>query len=456
MTVLISDGTGANFAFLRGDGNDVIDNHAATGAASGLISFYNSGINPSEVLLTRGTGANANDLIISLTTSSQTITVRNHFLTTAGNRADGLSGISFSDGTFWMRSTIDANTINNGPVPTEGNDTLQGTNGNDSINALGGDDTVYGFDGDDSLQGGSGNDTLYGDAGNDTLDGGAGNDTLFGGFGNDTLSGGAGNDVYSVNSMSDLVIEAAAEGTDTVQSAVTYTLGANVENLTLTGTSSTNATGNTLSNALTGNSGANRLDGGTGADTMTGGAGDDVYVVDNTADIVTEGASAGNDRVEASVSYTLGANVEGLTLTGTAAVNATGNSLNNTLTGNAAANRLDGGAGADTMTGGAGNDTYVVDNSGDVVTEAASGGADAVESSITYVLGAEVENLVLTGTSASQWHRQCAEQRADGQQCSQPPRRRRRFGRDDGRRRERHLCRRQLGRQRHGSRRRRD
>ena len=67
--------------------------------------------------------------------------------------------------------------------------------------------------------------------------------------------------------------------------------------------------------------------------------------------------------------------------------------LFNFLTGNAAANRLDGGAGADIMTGGAGNDTYVVDNAGDVVTEAAGGGTDTVESSITFTLGAEVENL---------------------------------------------------------------
>jgi len=398
--LLISDGSGANFAFLRGDGIDIIDNHAATGAASGLISFYSSGINPSDVLLWRGTGANVNDLIISLKTTLQTITVRNHFLTTAGNRADGLSGISFSDNTFWMRSTIDANTISNGPVPTEGNDTLEGTNGNDSINALGGDDTVYGYDGDDGLQGGSGNDTLYGDAGNDALDGGAGNDTLFSGGGNNILSGGPGNDTYWVNSTADLVIEAAAEGTDIVKSAVTYMLSANVENLLLTGTSSINGTGNTLSNALTGNSGANRLDGSIGGDTMAGGAGDDVYVVDDTADIITEGASAGNDHIEASVSYTLSANVESLTLTGAAAINATGNSLNNALTGNVGANRLDGGAGADTMVGEAGDDLYVVDSSSDIVTELASQGTDTVQSSIAYTLGANVENLELTGTAA--------------------------------------------------------
>jgi len=45
------------------------------------------------------------------------------------------------------------------------------------------------------------------------------------------------------------------------------------------------------------------------------------------------------------------------------------------------------------MIGGAGNDTYVVDNTGDVVTENASEGTDTVQSSVTYILGANVENL---------------------------------------------------------------
>ncbi len=390
---LISDGSGANFSFKRGDGNDVIVNHAASGAASGIISLYGSGINPADVALTRGTGANANDLVISVLNSTQTITVRNHFLSTSGYRADGLSGISFSDGTFWWQSVIDANTSSGGPsnTPTEGNDTLRGTTGNDTINALGGDDTVYGDAGDDNLQGGAGSDTLYGEAGNDTLDGGTGNDTM---------AGGASNDTYVVDSALDVVTELAGEGTDTVQSTVTYALGSNVENLVLTGTGAINATGNTLNNTLTGNSAANRLDGGAGADTMAGGAGNDTYVVDNAGDVVTEGAAGGTDTVEASIAYTLGAELENLILTGASPINGAGNALNNTLTGNSVSNRLDGGAGADSMAGGAGNDTYVVDNAGDVVTEAAAGGTDTVESSITYTLGAEVESLVLTGLNA--------------------------------------------------------
>ena len=220
-----------------------------------------------------------------------------------------------------------------------------------------------------------------------------------GGGGTDTLIGGAGNDTYVVDGTSDVVTEGASAGTDTVESSITYTLGANVENLMLTGTAAINATGNTLVNALTGNSGVNLLNGGAGADTMAGGAGNDIYVVDNVADVVTEAASAGTDRIDSSVTFTLGTNVENLTLTGTAAINGTGNTLNNALTGNTGANRLDGGAGNDTMVGGLGDDS-TSDSATDVVTEAASAGTDRVESSVTYTLGANFENLVLTGTTA--------------------------------------------------------
>ena len=126
------------------------------------------------------------------------------------------------------------------------------------------------------------------------------------------------------------------------------------------------------------------LDGGTGADTLIGGYGNDLYVVDNAGDVVQELANAGHDIVRASVDYTLSDNLEDLELTGTSAINATGNTGRNTLRGNSGANRLDGGAGADLMVGGAGNDSYVVDNPGDTTYELAGGGADTIETSVSF------------------------------------------------------------------------
>ncbi|MFZ2300910.1 MAG: putative Ig domain-containing protein [Gallionella sp.] len=244
------------------------------------------------------------------------------------------------------------------------------------------------------------NNALTGNSGDNILDGGAGNDIIIGGLGADTMSGGVGNDIYVVDNAGDMVSENAIEGTDTVESIVSYTLGANVENLILTETAAISGTGNELNNILTGNSGDNVLIGGAGADTMLGGAGNDTYVADNTGDVVAENAVEGIDTVESSVSYALGANVENLVLTGTAANFAAGNALDNVLTGNSGANTLIGGAGADTMLGGAGDDIYVADNTGDVVIENAGEGTDMVQSSVSYTLGANVENLILTETAA--------------------------------------------------------
>ncbi|MGA7180532.1 MAG: calcium-binding protein [Thiobacillaceae bacterium] len=271
------------------------------------------------------------------------------------------------------------------------------------------DQALNGTSGADTLNGGAGNDTLNGLAGNDVLNGGTGNDTMDGGTGNDTMAGGAGDDTYIVDSTSDVIIENANEGSDLVQSSVTYTLTANVENLTLSGAAAIKGTGNALDNILVGNSAANTLtggagddllDGGAGTDKMLGGTGNDTYIVDATTDVVTEKAGEGTDTVVSSVTFKLAANVENLILAGTAAINGTGNTLNNVITGNSANNTLSGGTGADTMIGGAGNDTYLVDNTGDVVTEYLNEGTDLVQSSVTYTLSANVENLLLTGTKA--------------------------------------------------------
>lgn len=200
----------------------------------------------------------------------------------------------------------------------------------------------------------------------------------------------AGNDTYVIDDLGDGVTELANNGTDSVQSSVTYTLGTNLENLTLTGSVAINGIGNALDNMLTGNSAAN---------TLTGGAGNDTYVV-STGDTVIEAANQGLYTVVSDSTWTLGANLENLTLTGSANINGTGNTLANVLTGNSGNNTLNGGGGADTMQGAAGDDVYTVDNVGDVVTEQANEGVDRVNSSISYTLGANGENLTLTGSAA--------------------------------------------------------
>ena len=176
---------------------------------------------------------------------------------------------------------------------------------------------------------------LTGNAAANTLTGGAGNDTLNGGAGADTLVGGLGNDTYVVDAVGDVITELASEGTDSVQSSITYVLGSTLENLTLTGTAAINGTGNTLNNVITGNSGANVLNGGAGNDTLTdsaganvfiGGAGNDTLYVTSTSidriavarghgsDVVNSSGTAANDVLE--VSNGIAKSVMGLIKTG--------------------------------------------------------------------------------------------------------------------------------------------
>ena len=277
----------------------------------------------------------------------------------------------------------------------------------------------------DDLSGSGLSDWIAGLAGNDTINGGFGDDTLDGGAGADSLVGGNGNDSYVVDSAGDKISESGGDTEDRILASISIDLTASaaayagIEHVTLTGTSALNATGDGSANMLIGNAGANHLDGKGGADTLIGGDGNDVYTVHGGADQVIEYAGGGIDQVNSSVSFTLGADVEHLTLTGSGAIDGTGNDLANKITGNANDNllegfggndtligndgndRLDGATGADSMAGGAGNDIYFVDNVGDKVMESgpSTDTLDQVSSAITYTLGANLEELNLIGSA---------------------------------------------------------
>ena len=234
---------------------------------------------------------------------------------------------------------------------------------------------------------------------NNRMTGNIGNNILDGGMGLDTMIGGAGNDTYVVDNINDVVIEQVGEGHDLIRTSSSYTLGANVEDLTMTGSADGSLTGNALENVITGNAGTNYIDGGLGADTLIGGGGGDVYLVDNINDVVIELADGGNDSVWTSVDYTLSDNVEDGMMIGNNNLNLTGNALNNNLNGNEGDNILSGGLGADRMFGAGGDDTYIVDNVNDVVLEAPDKGHDLVRTSVDYTLGDNVEDGTLLGSA---------------------------------------------------------
>jgi serralysin len=277
-------------------------------------------------------------------------------------------------------------------------------------------ENAVGGTGNDTIVGNSVANVLTGNAGNDVINGAAGNDTLIGGIGADMMGGGTGDDLIFVDDAGDVVVEQAGEGTDTVSSGISYMLGANVENLILTGTAAS-GTGNGLANVITGNAldnllsggegndtlvggdGSDTLDGGTGDDAMSGGAGDDLYYVDAAGDSVVELGGEGTDTVSSAISYTLGDNVERLILTGAAATG-TGNGLANSLTGNDLSNRLDGGAGddrltggdgVDYLTGGAGSDVFVGEINGSKVT--GKSGPISLDVVLDFVSGTDTIDL---------------------------------------------------------------
>ena len=260
-------------------------------------------------------------------------------------------------------------------------DTLGGDDSDNVINGLAGENHLYGYGGNDVLWGGDDKDSLDGGEGADVLKGFGGNDFLIGGTQADTMWGGTGDDLYSVDNAGDVVTEFAGEGSDTVWASIDYTLGDQVENLTLVNIGGLNGTGNDLDNVIVGNDYTNLLnggggvdtiagnagddiiDGGANADTMVGGQGFDIFIVDDPGDVVLEYAGEGLDQVQTSVSYALtaGSEVEVLYAdqTTTAAINLVGNELDNFLAGNDGVNIIAGGLGLDTLRGEGSGDVFL-------------------------------------------------------------------------------------------------
>lgn len=435
-----------------GRGNDILDGGAGTDTMLGGLGDDTYHVDDIGDLVTENMDFGTDTVISSI---SYVLPEHVERLT--------LTGADIIDGT--------GNTLSNILTGNAAANVLSGDAGNDTLRGLAGNDTLYGGAGNDRLEvgtgidkayGGSGNDTLiggsfesgvwawdelygedgddvlqgggkfisqlYGGAGNDQLTGGTGISFLWGGEGDDTLIAGSGNSQlnggtgadrmvgnqvgngYSVDNINDVIVEAADGGVDWVNSSISYTLSAELENLFLEGTDAISGTGNAGNNTLNGtqNTAANILSGGQGDDTYTLGVGDSAV----------ENANEGIDTVNAMFSYTLGANIENLNLTGYAHDNGTGNNLDNRLVGNSLNNSLSGGAGsdylsgmqgndvlnggtgADEMLGGFGNDTYYVDDTGDLVTELSRQGIDKVNSAISYTLTTNLERLTLMGAAA--------------------------------------------------------
>jgi serralysin len=297
-----------------------------------------------------------------------------------------------------------------------------GGTGNDSIKGNTANNKLEGGAGKDSLDGGFGNDTLLGQAGNDLVDGGLGADVMDGGIGIDTLNLTSFAGAYTLNlttGVTSLVGETAVNfenvntgnGNDVI-------IGSAASNIINTGAGDDGVSADAGNDSLNGGAGNDLLQGNAGADKLDGGTGNDfasyyhataTFVVNLLNPILNTGDALGDTFISIENlqgSLTVSGNLTGNTgnneiysFNGNDTLN--GDSGNDLLVAGAGNDFLNGGIGNDNLYGELGNDTYVVEGANDLIFEAVNGGIDTVQSLASYVLGTNLEHLILLGTAAN-------------------------------------------------------
>ncbi|HKP23450.1 MAG TPA: calcium-binding protein [Dongiaceae bacterium] len=417
----VLDGLGSNDTLNGNAGNDILDGGSGDDVMKGGKDSDTYHVDSSKDKIIEAAGQGFDQVFSAASSFTLSANIENALMVAGGGNLTG-------------------NTLNNSIDGNAAGNLLDGGGGNDDIEGHGGVDTLKGGAGHDMLDGGAGDDKMAGGAGNDiyvldsfsdvvtelagggtdlirtalsgyflaanveklelqgvadisgfgnklanymtgndgknSLFGDEGNDTLDGGTNADVLSGNKGNDTYFVDNASDIVVEIAGQGKDTVRSSVTFNFGDSleIETVILDSAGAIGSVGNNFANVITMvGTGSSTINGNDGNDTLTGGASFDTLIGGNGKDVLNGGAGA--DLLQ-------------------------GGENNDKLTGGDGGDDLDGGAGKDTMAGGKGDDRYTVSDVGDVVTEAANQGHDQVGSFLaSYTLTANVEDLALSGSA---------------------------------------------------------